>query len=89
MRVQQLEQFYKDGLYRLKEQMKKQEKERLDQTRRQTREEQRALYEKKLQDAKEARNRELRLVQEELDRITEQAVSLKKQIEGMLDERKE
>ena len=84
MRVQQLEQMYKEGVYRLKEQMKKQEKERLELVRKQTRDEQKALYEKKLQDAKEVRNRELRLVQEELDRITEQAVSLKEQIDGML-----
>lgn len=84
MRVQQLEQMYKEGVYRLKEQMKRQEKERLEIVRKQVREEQKALYEKKLQDAKEARNRELRLVQEELDRITEQAVSLKEQIDGMM-----
>lgn len=85
MRVQQLEQKYKEGVYRLKEQMKKQEKERLELVRRQAREEQQALYEKKLQDVKEARNREMRLVQEELERITEQAVSLKEQIDGMLE----
>ena len=84
MRVQQLEQMYKEGVYRLKEQMKRQEKERLELVRKQIRDEQKALYEKKLQDAKEVRNRELRLVLEELDRITEQAVSLKEQIDGML-----
>ena len=85
MRVQQLEQKYKEVVYRLKEQMKKQEKERLELVRKQARDEQQALYEKKLQDVKEARNREMRLVQEELERITEQAVSLKEQIDGMLE----
>ena len=86
MRVQQLEQMYKEGVYRLKEQMKRQEKERLELVRKQIRDEQKALYEKKLQDAKEVRNRELRLVLQELDRITEQAVSLKEQIDGMLNQ---
>lgn len=89
MKVQQLEQMYKEGVHRLKEQMRKQEKERLENAKLQIRQEQRLIYEKKLQDAKEARNRELRLVQEELDRITEQAVSLRNQIDGMLNQREE
>lgn len=95
MKVSQLERLYRDSKERLREQIKKQEKERLDQTRKRIQEEQKALYEKKLQDveerwkkevgdAKRARQRELRLIQEEIDRITEQAVSLKEQIDGML-----
>ena len=43
MKVHQLEQFYKENVGRFKEQMKKQEKERLEQVRKQVREEQKAL----------------------------------------------
>ncbi len=97
MKVSQLERLYRDSKERLREQIKKQEKERLDQTRKRIQEEQKALYEKKLQDveerwkkevgdAKRARQRELRLIQEEIERISEQAVSLKEQIDEMLGE---
>lgn len=89
MRVQQLEQMYKDGIYRLKEQMRKQEKERLEAVKMQVLKEQKQIYEQKLQDAKMARMREMRLVQEELNRITEQAVSLKERIDGVLDQKEE
>lgn len=85
MKVHQLEQLYKDNVNRVKGQMRRQEKERLDYAKQQIREEQRALYEKKLQEAKEARERELRLIQDELSRITEQAVSLKAQIDLALE----
>lgn len=84
-----LEQLYKDGKSRLREQMKRQEKERLEYARRQVREEQKILYERKLQDAKEARRRELRLIQEELNRITAQTFSLKEQIDKMIDEKEQ
>ena len=84
MKVHQLEQVYKENVGRFKEQMKKQEKERLEQVRKQVREEQKALYEKKLQESREARQRELRLIQEELMRITEQAAGLKAQIDRAL-----
>ena len=87
MKVHQLEQFYKENVGRLKEQMKKQEKERMDRIRQQVREEQKALYEKKLQESKEARRRELHLIQDELTRITEQAESLKAQIDRALREK--
>lgn len=89
MRVQQLEQMYKEAVYRVKEQMKKQEKERLEAAKLQIAREQKALYEKKLQDARDARNRELRLIQEELERIGEQAAALKARMDGVLSERKE
>ncbi|MCI8599613.1 MAG: hypothetical protein HFJ10_14425 [Lachnospiraceae bacterium] len=81
-----LEQFYKDGMNRLKEQMKKQERERLENVKRQIREDQKMHYEKKLQDAKEARRRELRLIQEELERITGQMSTLKERVDKMIDE---
>ena len=84
MKVHQLEQLYKGNVSRLKEQMKK--KERREQTKQQIREEQRVLYEKKLREAKKAREQELRLIQEELTRITEQAVSLKEEIDRVLEE---
>lgn len=87
MKVHQLEQFYKENVNRLKEQMKKQEKERMDRIKQQIREEQKALYEKKLQEEKAARERELRLVQDELSRITEQAVRLKEQVALALEEK--
>lgn len=89
MRVQQLEQMYREGVHRLKEQMRKQEKERLEVAKAQILKEQRLIYEQKLASAKDFRNRELRLVQEELNRITEQAVSLKTQIDGLLNQREE
>ena len=89
MRVQQLEQMYKEGVYRLKEQMRKQEKERLEAAKAQVRQEQRLIYEQKLASEKESRNRELRLVQEELNRITEQAVSLKTRMDELLNQREE
>ncbi len=87
MRVQQLEQMYREGVYRLKEQMRKQEKERTEAAKDQVRQEQRLIYEKKLQEAKESRDREMRLVEEELTRITEQAVSLKKRMDDMLSQK--
>ncbi len=94
MRVSQLEQLYRDSVGRLKEQKKRQERERLERERRRVREEQRVLYEKKLQDMQEqwkkesrneaqARRRELWLIQKEIERITEQAVFLKKQLDRM------
>ena len=97
MKVTQLEQLYRDGMSRLKEQKKRQEQGRLEQTVKRLSQEQKALYEKKLQDveerwkkevgdAKRARQRELRLIQEEIERISEQAVSLKEQIDEMLGE---
>lgn len=86
MKVHQLEQLYKGNVSRLKEQMKRQEKERLEQAKQQVREEQKALYEKKLQESKHAREQELRLIQDELTRITEQAVSLKAQVDRALEE---
>lgn len=89
MRVQQLEQMYKEGVWRLKEQMKRQEKVRLEMVKTQVREEQKALYERKLQEASDARSREMRLIQEELERICEQAGSLMTRIDGMLNQRKE
>ena len=91
MKVHPLEQFYKENVNRLKEQMKKQEKERLDRLRQQIRrcirEEQKAYYEQKLREEKAARERELRLVQDELTRITEQAVRLREQIGQALGEK--
>ena len=72
MKVHPLEQFYK---------------ERSEQLKKQVREEQKALYEKKLQESKEARRRELHLIQDELTRITEQAESLKAQIDRALREK--
>ena len=89
MRVQQLEQMYREGVYRLKEQMKKQEKERLEAVKMQARQEQRLIYEQKLANEKETHDREMRLVQEELNRIAEQAVSLKTRIDELLDKREE
>lgn len=89
MKVHQLEQFYKENVNRLKEQMKKQEKERIEGIKHQIREEQKAFYGKKLQEVKTARERELRLVQDELTRITEQAVNLKAQIDLALKEKEE
>ena len=86
-RVSQLEQLYRDGMSRWKDQTRKQEKERLDRERRHIALEQKALYEKKLQDEKEARTRELRLVQEELERIADQAVSLRARLDEMLGQR--
>lgn len=87
MKVHQLEQLYKDNVSRLKEQMKKQEKERTERIKLQIREEQKAFYEKKLQEEKVSRERELRLVQDELTRITEQAVRLKEQVALALGEK--
>ena len=87
MKVHPLEQFYKENVNRLKEQMKRQEKERLDRLRQQIREEQKAYYEQKLREEKAARERELRLVQDELTRITEQAVRLREQIGQALGEK--
>lgn len=87
MKGHPLEQFYRENVIRLKEQMRKQEKERSEQIRRQVREEQKAFYEKKLQESKEARRRELRLIQDELTRITEQAAGLKEQIDRALNEK--
>ena len=87
MKVHPLEHFYKENVNRLKEQMKKQEKERLDRLRQQIREEQKAYYEQKLREEKAARERELRLVQDELTRITEQAVRLREQIGQALGEK--
>ena len=89
MKVHPLEQFYKENVNRLKEQMKKQERERFEQVRKQVREEQKAFYEKKLQESKEARNRELRLIEDELARIAEQATDLKLQIAQFIEEKKE
>ena len=88
MKVHQLEQLYKDNRNRLKEQMRKQEKERLERVRQQILEEQQALYEKKLQEEKKARERELRLIQDELSRIAEQAAGLRAQIDLVLEEEK-
>ncbi len=88
MKVHQLEQLYKDNRNRLKEQMRKQEKERLERVRQQILEEQQALYEKKLQEEKKARERELRLIQDELSRIVEQAAGLRAQIDSVLEEEK-
>ena len=66
---------------------KKQEKDRMDRVKQQIREEQKACSAQKLQEEKAARERELRLVQDELTRITEQAVRLKEQIEQALEEK--
>ena len=71
----------------MKELKEKQEKERLDRLRQQIREEQKAYYEQKLREEKAARERELRLVQDELTRITEQAVRLREQIGQALGEK--
>ena len=87
MKVHQLEQFYKENVGRLKEQMQKQEKERIERIKQQIREEQKAYYEKKLREAETARERELRLVQDELTCITEQAIRLKEKIELVLEEK--
>ena len=123
MKVSQLERFYKDGMERLKEQAKKQDQERFNQSVRRAVQQQVHLYEawlqdtenklqdtenkfqdtrSKLQDAQtrlrdtenrlqdaqtqrreegKALRRELRLAQEELERIADQAVSLRKHIE--------
>ena len=111
MKVTQLEQLYRDGMSRLKEQKKRQEQGLLEQTVKRLSQEQKALYEKKLQDieqahaeelkkietdsenelrdTEEARRRELRLVQEELERITDQAVSLRRHVEELLVQKKE
>ena len=45
--------------------------------------------EQKLRDSRDAQCRELRLVQEELERITDQAVSLRRHIEELLEQEKE
>ena len=122
MKVSQLEWLYKDGMGRLKEQKKRQEQERLEQSVRRAVQEQRTLYEKKLQDveterekelqetkaayerklqaarevsekgqaeAREAQSRELRLVEEELERITDQAGSLRRHMQELLGQEKE
>lgn len=88
MKVSQLERFYKDGMERLKEQAKKQDQERFNQSVRRAVQQQVHLYEARLQDAQTQRReegkalrRELRLAQEELERIADQAVSLRKYIE--------
>ncbi len=88
MKVSQLERFYKDGMERLKEQAKKQDQERFNQSVRRAVQQQVHLYEARLQDAQTQRReegkalrRELRLAQEELERIADQAVSLRKHIE--------
>lgn len=85
MKVQQL---YKGSIGRVREQKKRQDKERIDQLRHQIREEQRAIYEKKLEEQRVARlagNQELRLIQEELERTLEQALSLQKRLEELID----
>ena len=45
--------------------------------------------ENELRDTEEARRRELRLVQDELERITDQAVSLRRHVEELLVQKKE
>lgn len=85
MNVQQL---YKESIGRVREQKKRQERERMEQLRCQIREEQRGIYEKKLSEqrvAQEAGNRELRLIQEELGRTLDQALLLQKRLEELID----
>ena len=111
MKVTQLEQLYRDGMSRLKEQKKRQEQGRLEQTVKRLSQEQKALYEKKLKDmeqahaeslikietdrdnelrdTEDARRRELRNWLEELERITDQAVSLRRHVEELLVQKKE
>ena len=79
---------------KLKEQAKKQDQERLDQSVRRAVQRQMHLYENRLQNAEdrhkeeqESLRRELRLAQEELERITEQAVSLRKHIEALQEKK--
>lgn len=80
MRVSQLEQFYRDGMGRLREQRKKQEQERLEKSVKRAMQEQKLLCEKGFQEERESRKREFRLVEEELERITDQADSLRRHI---------
>lgn len=86
MKVSQLEQLYRDGMSRVREQRKKQEREQLHQAGRRIREEQKAVYEQKLESARAARAQEMRLLQEELARVCDQAVSLRKRIDGMMEQ---
>ena len=122
MKGSQLERLYRDAMGRLKEQIKKQDEERLEQAvKRAVREQMlfyeqklRALdseqrqelsdirerYEKKLQSVRDGEGRErqesqallrreLRLAQEELERITDQALSLRRHIDQMTAGEKE
>ena len=81
---------------KLKEQAKKQDQERLDQSVRRAVQRQMHLYENRLQNAEdrhqeeqESLRRELRLAQEELERITDQALSLRRRIDQMTAGEKE
>lgn len=87
MRVSQLEQFCRDGMGRLKEQKKRQEQERLEQIMKRAVQEQKALGEKRLREEREFRKRELRLVEEELERITDQADSLRRHITELQEQK--
>jgi len=89
VKIQQLEQMYKEGIQRLKGQMGKQEKERLEAARVQALKEQKQMYEQKLWDVQNARKRERRLVREELIRITERANALKNRVDELLNQREE
>lgn len=80
MKVSQLERFYRDGIVHLKEQKKRQEQERLEQSVKRAMQEQKMLCYKSFQEERESWKRELRLVEEELERITDQAVSLRKHV---------
>ncbi len=87
MRIRGLKRHYIGNVSQIKDQAKKQEKEHLDQAKSQIRREEKVLYEKKLAGVNEAQSREMRLIQEELSRITEQAVALKERIDEYLSER--
>lgn len=87
MRVSQLEQFCRDGMGRLKEQKKGQAQERLEQVMKRAVQEQKALGEKRLREEREFRKRELRLVEEELERITDQADSLRRHITELQEQK--
>ncbi len=80
MKVSQLERFYRDGMEHLKEQKKRQEQERLERSVKRAMQEQKMLCYKSFQEERESWKRELRLVEEELERITDQAVSLRKHV---------
>ena len=64
----------------LKEQKKRQEQERLERSVKRAMQEQKMLCYKSFQEERESWKRELRLVEEELERITDQAVSLRKHV---------
>ena len=75
-----MERVYRDGMEHLKEQKKRQEQERLERSVKRAMQEQKMLCYKSFQEERESWKRELRLVEEELERITDQAVSLRKHV---------